>query len=101
VPKLMEEMNEVMETLVNRMQDFKTRGQGQFSQSEAVEGIYFVDTMISGMKITSLVDTGETHNFASERAAKSLYRKLERCNGTCKVLKSTTMLVTGIVVQHH
>jgi hypothetical protein len=34
-------MNEVMETLVECMQEFKTRGQGNFLQSEEVEGICF------------------------------------------------------------
>jgi hypothetical protein len=59
-------MNEVMETLVECMQEFKTRGQGQFSQSEAVEGLCFVDTTVSGLKMEALVDTGETHSFVSE-----------------------------------
>jgi hypothetical protein len=34
IQKSMEEMSEVMETLVEHMQEFNTRGQGQFSQSE-------------------------------------------------------------------
>jgi predicted aspartyl protease len=63
VQKLMEEMNEVMETLVECMQEFKTRGQGQFSQSEEVEGLYFVNTTVSGLKMEALVDTGGNPQF--------------------------------------
>jgi hypothetical protein len=56
-------MSEVMETLVESMQEFKIIGQGQFLQSEAVEGLCFVDTTLSGLKMESLVDTGVKHNF--------------------------------------
>jgi predicted aspartyl protease len=90
-------VSEVKETLVEQMKDFKARGQRQFSQSEVVEGLCFVDTTVSALKMTTLVDTGATHSFVTEQATKSLHRKPERCTGTCKLLKSTTMLVTGIV----
>jgi predicted aspartyl protease len=93
----MEEMNKVMEMLVEHMQEFKTRGQGQNSQSEEVEGLYFVNTTISGLNMESLVDTSATHSFVSERATKSLHRKPESNTGTCKVMKSTVMSMIGIV----
>jgi hypothetical protein len=62
----MEEMNEVMDMLVECMQEFKTRGQNHFSQSEAFEGLYFVDTTVSGLMMAALVDTWATHNFLSK-----------------------------------
>ena len=64
--KSTKEMNGVMETLVECMQEFKTRGQGQFSQSEALEGLCFVDTKTSGLNMATLVDMGATHNILSE-----------------------------------
>jgi hypothetical protein len=37
VHKTIEEMNKVMETLVEHIPNFKTRGRGKFLQSEEVE----------------------------------------------------------------
>ena len=66
VTKFIEEMSEFMETFMECMQEFKTRGQGKFSQSEAVEGLYFVETIVSGFSMESLVEMGVIHNFLSE-----------------------------------
>jgi len=49
------------------MLEFKTRGQGNFLQSEAIEGLCFVDTTIIGLNMEALVDTGENNSFVSER----------------------------------
>jgi hypothetical protein len=59
-------MIEVMEMLVECIQEFKTRSQGQYSQSEYTEGICFVSATVSGLKMVALLDTGETHSFVSE-----------------------------------
>jgi hypothetical protein len=56
-----------------------------------------VDTTISGLKMETLVETGETHSFVSEQATKYLHHKPKSCTRTCKVLKSTSMSMTGIV----
>jgi hypothetical protein len=96
VQKLMEEMRKVMETLVEHMSEFKIRGQGHFSQSEAVEGLWFMDTIVCGMRMENFVDTGAMQNFVNQRAVKSLHNKPENCTEMCKVLKSSMMLVTRI-----
>jgi predicted aspartyl protease len=96
VQKLTEDMNEVMEELVERMQEFKRRGQWHFSQSEVLEGLFFVDTIVSGLRMEALVDTRETHIFLSEQATKSLHFKPKSCTVTRKVLKSETMSMIGI-----
>jgi len=66
VSKPIEEVTEFMETLVECMQEFKTRGEGQFSQSEGVEGLYLLDTIVSGLSMAALVEMGAMHNFAGE-----------------------------------
>ena len=51
---------------MEHMQEFKTRGQGKFSQSEVVEGLFFVDTTVSGLKMVASVDIRGKQFFFSE-----------------------------------
>jgi hypothetical protein len=97
VQKPMKEMNEDMEMLVKCMPEFKTKGQGQFSQSEEVEGLFFVNKITSGLKMKNLVETRATHSFVSRRTPKSLHHKPENFTRTRKVLKLAVMPMIGIV----
>lgn len=52
--------------------------------------------IVSGLKMATLLDTSETHNFVSKKAAKSLHPRPKRSTRTCKVVNSTLMLMIGI-----
>jgi hypothetical protein len=61
------------------------------------EGLCFVDVMVSGVKVASLVDTSVTHNFVSEWTMKSLHRKPESNMTMYKVVNSTVEPIVGVV----
>ena len=56
-----------------------------------------MDAMVSGMKVTTLVDNGATHSFVSERTAWGLHHKAECDGSSFKVVNSGVKPVAEIV----
>jgi hypothetical protein len=56
-----------------------------------------VNTIVSGIRMETLANTGETHSFLSDQDAKSPHQKPQSWTGTRKVLKCAMILVMGIV----
>jgi hypothetical protein len=52
--------HEAMDSLVSRIDEFKYKGHGKHSQGEG-EGLFFVDTTISGVKVATLEDVKLTY----------------------------------------
>jgi hypothetical protein len=95
-PKPSKEMLEGVDALAAHLGKFMDRGHGQRLQSEG-EGLCFVDAMVSGVKVVSLVDISTTHSFVSERTTKSLHCKPESSTTTYKVVNSTVEPMVGVV----
>ena len=47
----------------------------QVLQNKDEQGLHCVDAMVSGLKVTTLVDSGATHSFVSERTTWGLHHK--------------------------
>ena len=66
-------------------------------QNKDKQVLHCVDAMVSGMKVTTLVDSGATHSFVSERTAWGCHRK-DECDGSSfKVVNLGVKPVAGIV----
>ena len=66
-------------------------------QNEDEQGLRCVDATVSGLKVTTLVDSGASHSFVSERTAWGLHCKVECDGSSFKVVNSEVKPVAGIV----
>jgi hypothetical protein len=57
----------------------------------------FVNTTISGLRATTLVETNLNHIFVSEQTTTTVHHNLERNMATFKVVNSIVKLVAGVV----
>ena len=55
-----------------------------------------MDATVSGLKVTTLVDSGATHSFVSERMAWGCHRKAECDGSSFKVVNLGVKPVAGI-----
>jgi hypothetical protein len=89
-------MMEEVEELTKQLDEFKTQNHGQCSQDK--EGrICFVDVIVSGVKVTVLVDIRSTHNFISEWTVTLLHRKSKGILDAFKVVNSEMKPMAGVV----
>jgi hypothetical protein len=91
------EMLEGQNTLTTSPGEFMTEGHGCGSQYKEMNGIFFVDALVSGLKMVALVDTDATHHFVSEWTAMLLHYKIESNMSAFKVVKSTMKPTIGVV----
>ena len=57
----------------------------------------FVETTVSGLKVSALVDTGSSHSLVSKKTALSLHSGMESCQAKFKAVNSAVRDVTGMI----
>jgi len=79
-----------------RLDEFKARKRGQCSQDGGV-GICFVDTIVSGVKVATLVETNVTHSFVTKQTPTSLHCNPKSSMVTFNVVNSVVKPMVGVV----
>ena len=59
------------------------------------QGLDFMETTVSGLRVSALVDTGSSHSFVSSKTVGSLHTGMERSQANFKVANSMVRDVTG------
>ena len=83
------DMLEELDFLAAHVYVLTDRGPEQCLQSEG-EGIFFVDTMMSDVEVTTLLDTIANNNFVSQKNINLFHSNYERNTTMFKQVKSTT-----------
>ena len=87
----------LVNTLTGGLSRFAKECPKQVLQNKDEQVLYCVDAMVSGLKVTTLVDSGATHSFVSERTAWGCHRKAECDGSSFKVVNLGVKLVAGII----
>ena len=88
--------NEISETVKAIEACLSKAARGRNADWKSVQqGLDFMETTVSGLRVSALVDTGSSHSLVSRKTIVSLHSGMERSQAKFKAVNSAVRDVTG------